>query len=52
MDAQMTQIRQTYQPPKLEQCATYMLTTGISLPIGTNSAGNLLEMNDFLEEQQ
>jgi hypothetical protein len=52
MDAQISRIRQTYQPPRLEPQVSYVLVTGISLPIGTSGLGNLLETNDFLEEQQ
>jgi hypothetical protein len=52
MNTEITQIRQTYHPPKLETQITYVLLTGISLPIGTSGAGNPLEMNNFLEEQQ
>jgi hypothetical protein len=52
MNAEKNQIRQTYQTPQLEQQTTYVLLTGISLPIGTSGTGNPLEMHDFLEEQQ
>jgi hypothetical protein len=44
--------KQTYQPPNLEQHATYVLVTGLSLPIKTTDFAEPLEMNDFLEEQQ
>jgi hypothetical protein len=41
-----------YSVPKLEQHTVWVETTGVSLPIGTNTLDNPLEMNDFMEEQQ
>jgi hypothetical protein len=40
--------RQPYQPPNLEQHATYVLVTGLSVTIKSD----LAEPLDFLEEQQ
>ena len=43
--------RKIYQTPQLEQHMAWVQTTGVSLPIGTNTLDNPLEMNDFMEQQ-
>jgi hypothetical protein len=44
--------KKPYQSPQLEQHCTWVGTTGISLPIGTNALDNPLETLDFMDGEQ
>jgi hypothetical protein len=52
LETKAKMVQQNYTKPHLEQHATFVLVTGLSLPITTTDFGEPLGMNDFLEEQQ
>ncbi len=50
-------LKQCYTPPTLEPHPTFIVVTGISLPIGTSAFGtspelDFLENMDFMEGEQ
>jgi hypothetical protein len=43
--------KQPYTTPKLETHEAWHISTGISLPIGTNGVGDFLEVENVLEDK-
>jgi hypothetical protein len=43
--------KRPYTTPKLETHEAWHISTGISLPIGTNGVGDFLEVENVLEDK-